>query len=156
MEYEDQTIICSDCGQEFVFTAGEQQFYAERGFEHPPKRCKPCRAQRKQQASSAKEGASASGAPGRSPGPGRSREAYPSNQRLQATFNRTYNYQGNREIIPRTYQPRDIHITTCQACGVTTRVPFKPQAGRGVYCPECYQALKALARNSSEEETSQD
>ena len=30
--YEDKTLVCKECGQEFVFTAGEQEFYAERGF----------------------------------------------------------------------------------------------------------------------------
>ena len=29
--YEDKTLVCKECGQEFVFTAGEQEFYAERG-----------------------------------------------------------------------------------------------------------------------------
>ena len=42
-EYQDKTIKCCDCGQEFVFTAGEQQFYAEKGFTNEPKRCKACR-----------------------------------------------------------------------------------------------------------------
>ena len=41
--YEDKTLVCKDCGQEFVFTAGEQEFYAERGFVNEPKRCKSCR-----------------------------------------------------------------------------------------------------------------
>ena len=41
--YEDKTLICKDCGQEFVFTAGEQEFYAEKGFQNEPQRCKPCR-----------------------------------------------------------------------------------------------------------------
>ena len=45
--YEDKTLVCRDCGNEFVFTASEQQFYAERGFEHEPSRCKPCRDKRK-------------------------------------------------------------------------------------------------------------
>ena len=31
--YEDKTLICKECGKEFVFTAGEQEFYAEKGFE---------------------------------------------------------------------------------------------------------------------------
>ena len=31
--YEDKTLICKDCHKEFVFTAGEQEFYAERGFQ---------------------------------------------------------------------------------------------------------------------------
>ena len=40
--YEDKTLVCKDCGNEFVFTAGEQEFYAERGFTNEPKRCKAC------------------------------------------------------------------------------------------------------------------
>ena len=41
--YEDKTLICRDCGAEFVFTAGEQAFYAEKGFQNEPSRCKACR-----------------------------------------------------------------------------------------------------------------
>ena len=33
--YEDKTLVCKECGNEFVFTAGEQEFYAERGFARP-------------------------------------------------------------------------------------------------------------------------
>ena len=47
--YEDKTIVCADCGQEFTFTASEQAFYAEKGFTDAPKRCKPCRQARKAQ-----------------------------------------------------------------------------------------------------------
>ena len=32
--YEDKTLVCKDCGKEFVFTAGEQEFYAEKGFQN--------------------------------------------------------------------------------------------------------------------------
>ncbi len=45
--YEDKTLICKDCGNEFVFTAGEQEFYAEKGFVNEPQRCKSCRDARK-------------------------------------------------------------------------------------------------------------
>ena len=45
--YEDKTLVCKDCGQEFVFTAGEQEFYAEKGFQNEPQRCKDCRAAKK-------------------------------------------------------------------------------------------------------------
>ena len=45
--YQDKTLVCKDCGQEFTFTAGEQEFYAEKGFENRPARCKPCRDARK-------------------------------------------------------------------------------------------------------------
>ena len=45
--YEDKTLVCKDCGNEFIFTAGEQEFYAEKGFENEPQRCKDCRIARK-------------------------------------------------------------------------------------------------------------
>ena len=38
--YEDKTLVCKECGNEFVFTAGEQEFYAEKGFTNEPQRCK--------------------------------------------------------------------------------------------------------------------
>jgi len=45
--FEDKTLVCKECGKEFVFTAGEQEFYAERGFQNEPQRCKACRDARK-------------------------------------------------------------------------------------------------------------
>lgn len=45
--YEDKVLKCKECGEEFVFTAGEQEFYAERGFQNEPQRCKKCRDARK-------------------------------------------------------------------------------------------------------------
>src|SRR5688572_20457568 len=47
--HEDRQVTCCDCGATFVFTAGEQQFYEERGFNSPPRRCKECRKSRKAQ-----------------------------------------------------------------------------------------------------------
>ena len=41
--YEDKTLICKECGEEFVFTAGEQEFYEAKGFVNEPQRCKACR-----------------------------------------------------------------------------------------------------------------
>ena len=41
----DKTLTCKDCGAEFVFTEGEQAFYAEKGFENDPVRCPECRKQ---------------------------------------------------------------------------------------------------------------
>lgn len=43
MSFADKTLTCRDCGTEFVFTAGEQQFYAEKGFTNEPRRCPSCR-----------------------------------------------------------------------------------------------------------------
>ena len=45
--FQDKTLICKDCGSEFIFTAGEQEFYAEKGFTNEPQRCKACRNARK-------------------------------------------------------------------------------------------------------------
>lgn len=45
----DKTLVCKDCGAEFVFTEGEQAFYAEKGLTNEPKRCKPCRDKRKEE-----------------------------------------------------------------------------------------------------------
>lgn len=48
MEFQDKTLVCSDCGSEFTFTTGEQEFYATKGFTNEPKRCPSCRSARKQ------------------------------------------------------------------------------------------------------------
>lgn len=45
--FEDRTLICKECGDEFVFTAGEQEFYAAKEFKNDPQRCKKCRDNRK-------------------------------------------------------------------------------------------------------------
>ena len=45
--YQDKELVCKDCGKTFIFTAGEQEFYAEKGFQNEPQRCKECRAAKK-------------------------------------------------------------------------------------------------------------
>lgn len=45
----DKNLVCAYCGNEFVFTEGEQAFYAEKGFTNEPRRCPECRKARKQQ-----------------------------------------------------------------------------------------------------------
>lgn len=40
-------MVCKDCGKDFIFTAGEQEFYAEKGFQNEPTRCKDCRDSKK-------------------------------------------------------------------------------------------------------------
>jgi CxxC-x17-CxxC domain-containing protein len=56
----DRRIQCVDCGEEFVFTAGEQAFYAARGLANAPTRCKRCRELRRQRADGAPRGSGAS------------------------------------------------------------------------------------------------
>ena len=42
--YEDKVLICRDCGMEFIWTAGEQAFYASKNLTNQPGRCPSCRA----------------------------------------------------------------------------------------------------------------
>ena len=63
MSFQDKTLTCRDCGQNFVFTSGEQDFYATRGLTNEPGRCPDCR--------SARRGSSGGGGGG-----GRSREMF--------------------------------------------------------------------------------
>jgi len=46
--FEDKTLECRECGAPFTFTAGEQEFYASRGFVNEPARCPDCRRVQKQ------------------------------------------------------------------------------------------------------------
>ena len=46
MEYRDKTLVCVECHQPFVWTAGEQLFYHDKNFKNEQKRCKNCKAKR--------------------------------------------------------------------------------------------------------------
>ena len=46
MDFVDRILKCSDCGNDFIFTAGEQLFFLDRQFKNDPKRCKLCKAKR--------------------------------------------------------------------------------------------------------------
>jgi CxxC-x17-CxxC domain-containing protein len=62
---EDQSIKCVDCGEQFLFTAGEQAFYASKGLTNAPTRCKACREARKQQRADAPRAPRGRGGPAR-------------------------------------------------------------------------------------------
>ena len=106
----DKTITCRECGQEFPFTAGEQAFYAERGYTEP-QRCPSCRAARKaRQASSGYERG----------GGGASRSGYSGGGGYASG-------------------PRQLYPAVCASCGKETEVPFLPSGDKPVYCRECFQ-----------------
>jgi CxxC-x17-CxxC domain-containing protein len=46
MEFQDKFLRCVDCGDEFLFTAGEQLFFHDKHFQNPPKRCRTCKTKR--------------------------------------------------------------------------------------------------------------
>ena len=49
MAISDKDLTCRDCGSPFVFTVGEQEFFAEKGFTNEPTRCTTCRSARRNQ-----------------------------------------------------------------------------------------------------------
>jgi CxxC-x17-CxxC domain-containing protein len=59
MEFQDKSLTCVDCGTEFIWTAGEQLFFADKQFKNEPKRCKACKGKRAMRA-----GSSSSNGPG--------------------------------------------------------------------------------------------
>ncbi|MFI5069999.1 MAG: zinc-ribbon domain containing protein [Terriglobales bacterium] len=46
MEFQDKLLTCVDCGIDFVFTSGEQEFFRDKQFKNAPKRCKACKMKR--------------------------------------------------------------------------------------------------------------
>ena len=97
---EDRTLTCRDCGQEFVFTAGEQEFYRSRGLANDPGRCPECRRARKQQ----RGGESFAGARGGGGGDRPRREMFPA----------TCSACGRETKVP--FQPRGDKPVYCSEC----------------------------------------
>ena len=108
--YNDRTLTCADCGNEFSFSSSEQQFYADRGFTEP-RRCASCRASRK--AARGDSGGSSYGAGSYGGGGGGG----------------GYASRG----------PREMFEATCSNCGKPAQVPFRPTSGKPVYCSDCFQ-----------------
>lgn len=130
--YTDRMISCLDCGQEFTFTAGEQEFYAQRGFTEPPKRCPSDRAIRKAQRG--RSGSSYEG--GESSGYGQSQSSsYGSYSPSYAGGPAGYGGGGDRG----ERRPRELFEAICADCGKTANVPFRPTGNKPVYCSDCFQ-----------------
>lgn len=121
MSYQDKVLTCADCGTQFVFSANEQAFYAERGFTNEPKRCGPCRQNRK-----ASRGGGSSYSSGGYGGNGG--DAYSSGGGGGYSSGGGGGYGGQREL----------HSVTCSSCGGEAKVPFVPRGDRPVYCSDCF------------------
>jgi CxxC-x17-CxxC domain-containing protein len=65
----DQTLRCRECGVDFIWTEGEQQFFASKGLTNPPSRCPSCRAARRAAGMGGGGGGGYGGGGGRSSGP---------------------------------------------------------------------------------------
>jgi CxxC-x17-CxxC domain-containing protein len=105
--YSDKTLTCADCGQEFAFSASEQQFYADRQFSEP-RRCASCRALKK-----ASRGDSNGGGGGyRSSGGG-----YSSGPREM--FTATCDNCGREAVVP--FRPSGTKPVYCSDCFTSRR-----------------------------------
>jgi CxxC-x17-CxxC domain-containing protein len=120
--YNDKTLSCADCGQQFVFTASEQDFYAQRGFTEP-RRCPSCRASRK-----AARAASGVGTGYGSYGAGGGYSAG--------------GYSDSGGYGSRDRGPREMFSATCSNCGREAQVPFRPTSGKPVYCSDCFRSIR--------------
>ena len=120
--YNDKTLTCADCGQQFVFTASEQDFYAQRGFTEP-RRCPSCRASRK----AARAGA----------GVGTGYGSYGAGGGYSAG-----GYGDSGGYGSRDRGPREMFSATCSNCGREAQVPFRPTSGKPVYCSDCFRSIR--------------
>jgi CxxC-x17-CxxC domain-containing protein len=114
--YTDQVITCADCGIDFVFSASEQEFFAQKGFASAPKRCASCRAQRRSMGGGSSSYGSGGG------------NSYGSGGGYGGGYSRG---------------PREMHDAVCARCGNETQVPFKPTGARPVYCSDCFRMMRA-------------
>ena len=121
--FADRTLSCRDCGKQFTFTAGEQEFYQTRGFSDPS-RCADCRAARKSSQSGGSYGDRDS-----------SRSSYSSGSSSRSGSS-GYGSGGTKQM----------YKVKCANCGIDTEVPFEPRSGRPVYCRDCYQQMGGGSR----------
>ena len=128
--YSDKTLTCADCGQEFVFTASEQDFYAQRGFTEP-RRCPSCRASRKAARNAEGGGSSSYGGYGAGGG-------------YSAVGSGGYGGGGGGGGGGgyRDRGPREMFEATCSSCGKEAQVPFRPTSGKPVYCSDCFRTQR--------------
>ena len=136
--YEDKTIICADCGQEFTFTASEQAFYAEKGFTDSPKRCKACRTARKAQRNTGGYGEESYGGASSGGYGGGSSSYGGGGGGSYGGGGSSYGGGGGGYDRP----PRQMYDAVCADCGKTAQVPFQPTGSRPVYCNDCFRARR--------------
>jgi len=112
--YTDQVLTCADCGIDFVFSASEQEFFAQKGFTSAPKRCSSCRAQRRATGGGGSSYGASSGGYGNGGG-----------------------YSGGY-----SRGPREMFDAVCARCSKETQVPFRPTGARPVYCSDCFRLMR--------------
>jgi CxxC-x17-CxxC domain-containing protein len=151
--YTDRSISCVDCGQEFTFTAGEQEFYAQRGFTESPKRCPSCRQIRK-----AQRNRGDGGSRGDSYGGGYGNGGGYSDSYSSGGYSNGGEYSASGGYSAGGYssggyssggysgggerRQREMFEAVCANCGKTASVPFRPSGSKPVYCSDCFEGRR--------------
>ena len=128
MSFSDKEIVCEECSQAFIFTAGEQEFFSSKGLQNLPRRCNVCRQRRKHSS-------------------GGSEESY--------SYGRAVSYSGK---TPRRLHlaPCSGSKSLSPECQEYTEVPFLPRGERPIYCSSCYNVMKSAESEENEENISSD
>ena len=113
--YSDERLTCTDCGAEFVFTSGEQQFFATKGFQNKPNRCPDCRTARKNARQSGGNGGGYAGGGGR----GGSGGGYGAREMYSVTCSSC----GQQAEVP--FQPRGDKPVYCRDCFQSQRSSYR-------------------------------
>jgi CxxC-x17-CxxC domain-containing protein len=124
MPFVDKKLVCKDCNEEFVFSAGQQEHHAKLGLRNEPKRCMVCR----QASRMRNEDRMMSGGGRRPPRPGfggAGRGGPP-----------------GRPGFAGPPPPREFFTVTCGQCGRPAEVPFKPRGDRPVLCRDCFRGAR--------------
>jgi CxxC-x17-CxxC domain-containing protein len=108
----DKTLTCRDCGTNFTFTEGEQDFYGQKGYSEPS-RCPDCRAAKKASRNDGYSGSYGGGGYG----------GYTSGGGYSSGYDRA---------------ERTMTKVVCANCGKDTEVPFVPRGDKPVYCSDCF------------------
>jgi CxxC-x17-CxxC domain-containing protein len=111
----DKTLTCRDCGTNFTFTEGEQDFYGQKGYSEPG-RCPDCRAAKKASRDSGYGSYSGGGGGG--------------------GYGGSYSGGGGYGRSERTMTQ-----VVCANCGKDTEVPFVPRGDKPVYCSDCFSQM---------------
>lgn len=130
MSFTDRVMTCRDCGEQFTWTAGEQEFYQQRGLMNPPSRCPSCRAARKSSQGGANTGTAYSIGGGGGGG-------------YEERGGGGGGYSGGGRSGGFERAPRQMFDTICAECGQPTQVPFQPRGDRPVYCRDCFDKRRA-------------
>ena len=114
MSFSDKEIVCEECSQAFIFTAGDQEFFSSKGLQNLPRRCNVCRQKRKLSTGSNEENFS---------------------------YGRAVSYSGK---TPRRLHiaPCSGSKSLSPECQEYTEVPFMQRGDRPIYCSSWYNVMK--------------